>query len=56
MLADLKFRNPVVQVAVQAVSNIRTVASLGKERAFVAMYVDALEAPHKYVFSTNTLN
>ncbi|CAG7815401.1 unnamed protein product [Allacma fusca] len=35
------------KLAFQAVSNIRTVASLCKERKFVNMYCDALVKPHK---------
>lgn len=35
------------KVAVQAVSNIRTVASLCKERSFVKAYTDLLQKVHK---------
>lgn len=34
------------KLAYQAVTNIRTVASLCKEKAFVQMYSDALLSPH----------
>ncbi|CAG7827122.1 unnamed protein product [Allacma fusca] len=37
------------KIAVQAVSNIRTVASLCKERDFVKMYLEELRAPHKMI-------
>lgn len=35
------------KIAVQAVSNIRTVASLCKERSFVQMYTDLLMKMHR---------
>lgn len=35
------------KVAVEAVSNIRTVASLCKERKFVQMYDERLTGPHR---------
>ena len=35
------------KIAVQAVSNIRTVASLCKERSFAKMYRDLLAKSHK---------
>jgi len=35
------------KVAVQSVGNIRTVASLTKEKDFVLMYSESMRAPHK---------
>ena len=37
------------QVAVETISNIQTVASLGKEEQFYQRYVDSIKAPYKYV-------
>lgn len=35
------------KVAMEAISNIRTVAGLGKERKFHSMYMDSLRDPHR---------
>jgi ATP-binding cassette subfamily B (MDR/TAP) protein 1 len=35
------------KVAMEAISNIRTVASLGKERQFHTIYMESLRGPHK---------
>ena len=35
------------QLAIEAITNIRTVAGLGRERTFVKRYVAALEKPHQ---------
>ncbi|ODM94055.1 Multidrug resistance protein 1A [Orchesella cincta] len=43
------------KIAVQAVSNIRTVASLCKERAFVKMYQDLLEKAHTDTLKVNLI-
>lgn len=35
------------QIAIESITNIRTVASLHKEQHFAKMYADALYGPHK---------
>ena len=34
------------QLAIEAITNIRTVAGLGREKAFVQKYIQELIAPH----------
>ena len=34
-------------MAIEAITNIRTVAGLGRERTFVQKYVQALDKPHQ---------
>lgn len=46
-LGEKKAIDEASKVAVQSVGNIRTVASLGKERSFVNMYNSYLVKSHK---------
>ncbi len=46
-IGEKKALEETSKVAVECVSNIRTVASLGKEKAFVKVYREGLEKPHR---------
>ena len=40
------------QIAIEAIENIRTVATLTKEKKFHENYCQEIEAPHRQVFSS----
>lgn len=40
-------KNGVFQLAIEAITNIRTVAGLGREKTFVQKYMKELDAPHR---------
>ena len=43
----LAFLSVYLQLAIEAITNIRTVAGLGREKTFVRRYIQELEKPHQ---------
>ena len=37
----------ILQLAIEAITNIRTVAGLGREKTFVKRYIEELDRPHQ---------
>ena len=46
---DKKIHACILQLAIEAITNIRTVAGLGREKMFVKKYIQELDNPHVQV-------